>query len=85
MAIEDAACLAGHLASSVDVEAAFAAYAQARIARAHRIQRHSRRNGRIYHMGGYTAAVRDAGLILMGGNSLVKRYDWIYRHRAVQG
>ncbi len=85
MAIEDAACLADCLAAEADIPAGLSAYAAARMARAHRIQRQSRRNGRIYHMGGYAGAARDASLVLMGGDRLISRYDWVYRHGAARG
>jgi salicylate hydroxylase len=79
MAIEDAAVLAARLGGSVDAPAtAFREYERDRERRTERVQRSARRNGIIYHMGGAEAFLCGLALIAMGGNRLVKRYDWLY-------
>jgi salicylate hydroxylase len=79
MAIEDAAVLADRLAETPDnPAAALRRYERQRLARTRRAQRAARRNGTIYHMGGAEAFLRTIALVAMGGNRLVKRYDWLY-------
>jgi salicylate hydroxylase len=50
--------------------------------RAARAQRHARRNGRVYHLKEPAAVARDLALRIMGGNRLLRRYDWLYDWRA---
>ena len=79
MAIEDAAVLGRSLARSPDdAAAAMRRYERARIARTARVQRAARRNGSVYHMGGAEAVLRTLALIALGGDRLVRRYDWLY-------
>jgi salicylate hydroxylase len=78
LAIEDAAVLADKLSTSPDVDAALAAYEQARRGRAVRVAEAARRNGRIYHLAGPLAAARDLA-IGAAGQWLVRQYDWIFR------
>ena len=80
-AIEDAAALAEALQATRDVPAGLDAYAAARRERADRVQRESRAQGRIYHLSGPAAFVRDAALRALGGERLLARYDWLYRVR----
>lgn len=77
-AIEDAAALAGSLARAGDVTTALAAFSDARIARATRVQNASRDLGRIYGLAGPAAAARDVGMRLIGPHRLLSRYDWLY-------
>jgi salicylate hydroxylase len=79
MAIEDAAVLADALAQSPDVPSALRAYEHARRARVARVQAAARRNGTVYHLAGVAALVRDLGMRIIGGDGLLRRYDWIYR------
>jgi salicylate hydroxylase len=79
IAIEDAAVLADHVARSQDLPSALRAYEQARLARAAKVQRAARRNGEVYHLTGAAAVARNAGMRLIGGDRLLRRYDWIYR------
>ena len=78
-AIEDAAVLARRLAEMPgDASGAVREYESERYRRTARIQRAARRNGRIYHMGGAEAFLRTLALIAMGGNRMLRRYDWLY-------
>ena len=82
MAIEDAAVLAGCLAHhSEDPAVGLRLYEGLRRRRAGRAQRHARRNGRVYHLKGPAAFARDLALKVMGGNRLLRRYDWLYDWR----
>jgi salicylate hydroxylase len=83
MAIEDAVVVADALARSPDDPArAFRGYERARMRRTAHVQRASRRNNFVYHLGGVGARIRDAMLSALGGERLRARYDWIYRWRA---
>ena len=82
MAIEDAAVLAACLARhSEDPAVGLRLYEGLRRGRAARTQHNARRNGRVYHLKGPAAFARDLALKLMGGNRLLRRYDWIYDWR----
>jgi salicylate hydroxylase len=75
--------LADALARSPDDPArAFRSYERARMRRTAHVQRASRRNNFVYHLGGVAARIRDATLAALGGERLRARYDWIYRWRA---
>jgi salicylate hydroxylase len=84
MAIEDAVtlaqCLAAHEAEPVE---GLRLYERLRRRRTARVQRASRMTGRIYHLGGPLAHLRDAALSRMGGEKLRERYDWLYDWRRV--
>ena len=83
MAIEDAAVLAGCLARhSENPAVGLRLYEGLRRRRAARAQRHARRNGRVYHLKGPAAFARDLALKIMGGNRLLRRYDWLYDWQA---
>lgn len=77
-AIEDAAALGEALAQDRDIPRGLRAYQAARQARAARVQRESRRQGAIYHLGGPAAWARDSALRALGGANLLARYDWLY-------
>lgn len=79
MAIEDAAVLAACMADAPP-ETAFARYEGLRQARTARIQASSRRNGRIFHLGGPARLARDAALKL-ASRTLAARQHWIYSWR----
>jgi salicylate hydroxylase len=80
LAIEDAAALARALrASPDDVELALNSYDLARRPRARLVQRHARRNGRVYHAGPVVGFCRD--LVIrrcLGPERMTARYDWLY-------
>jgi salicylate hydroxylase len=86
MAIEDAAVLAGCLGPLRDFDApalsaALQRYARLRRARVQRVQRAARQAGRIYHLSGSAAYVRDLAIKALGGRRLLARQDWIYGWR----
>ena len=79
MAIEDAAVLAHCLEQeSVDPARALRAYESQRRSRVARAQREARRNSGIYHLGGPLGWARNRLLAALGGERLLRRYDWIY-------
>jgi salicylate hydroxylase len=83
LALEDAAVLAAMLARQPDdVPAALGAYEKCRRRRAMRVANASRRNGRIYHMAGLAAAMRNLVLRFTPPQRLMARYDWLYGWRA---
>jgi salicylate hydroxylase len=84
MAIEDAVTLAQCLAAQgVEPVDALRLYEGLRRRRTARVQRASRMTGRIYHLRGPLAHLRDAALAHMGGAKLRERYDWLYDWRRV--
>jgi len=85
MAIEDAVVLADMLGKYLDDPSdALRAYEGARWHRTYRAQQLSRRQGRIYGLGGPEAFVRNLAMRAMGGEKLRARYDWLYSWRAPQ-
>jgi salicylate hydroxylase len=87
MAIEDAAVLAKCIAERksegpVATAAALKRYARLRRPRVVRMQRHARRAGRIYHLGGPLALARDLIIKALGPHRMLARQDWIYGWRA---
>ena len=79
MAIEDAAVLADCIARTPDdADGAMRVYERTRRARTARTQRAARRNGTVYHLGGAAAVLRTLALTAMGGQRLIRRYDWLY-------
>jgi salicylate hydroxylase len=82
MAIEDAAVLGDCIARSPDDPGgAMRVYERTRCGRTARTQRAARRNGTVYHLGGAPAVLRSLALIAMGGQRLIRRYDWLYGWR----
>jgi salicylate hydroxylase len=82
MAIEDAVVLARELAADPErPQQAMRRYERQRMARTARVQRAARQNGRLYHMRGPFAFVRNQSLRQRGGESLLQRYDWLYSWR----
>lgn len=77
-AIEDASALGEALARHKNVEEGLLAYQAVRHARATRVQWESRRQGKIYHLGGPAALVRDAAFRVLGSEKMLARYDWLY-------
>jgi salicylate hydroxylase len=78
MAIEDAAVLAACLDRNPDAPAALRRYEESRLPRTTRVQHDARHNGTVYHMRGAAAVLRSLGLMAMGGDRLIRRYDWLY-------
>jgi salicylate hydroxylase len=86
MAIEDAALLAKCLGeglgeNTADIPAALKRYAGLRRARVMRVQRAARQAGKIYHLGGPAAFVRDIAIKGLGAQRVLARQDWIYDWR----
>ena len=81
MAIEDAAVLAHHLQHDEDMARALRAYEQARRHRVARAQREARYNSWGYHLAGPLALARNLLLRALGGERLLRRYDWLYGWR----
>jgi salicylate hydroxylase len=77
-AIEDAGVLGEVLARSQDVEASLRAYQETRLPRTARVQKESRKQATIYHLGGPAAFLRDAAMGVLGGENMLARYDWLY-------
>lgn len=77
--IEDAAALAQALVDEyADLPRAFRAYEGRRCARAERIQRASRDQGRIYHLRGPAALARDTVMRALGPRGMFSRMAWLY-------
>lgn len=84
-AIEDAQALASAFAPNAHGEMpaisdALALYARKRVRRAARVQIASRRQGLIYHLYGPAARVRNIGMKLLSQQSMMSRFDWLYRY-----
>jgi salicylate hydroxylase len=79
MAIEDAAVLADMLGKYLDDPAdALRAYEGARRLRTERAQKAARRQARIYASSGPGALIRNLAMRALGGQGLLRRYDWLY-------
>jgi salicylate hydroxylase len=61
-----------------NIAGAMREYEGLRRGRAARTQREARRNGQHYHLSGLRAFARNAALRAMGGERLLRRYDWLY-------
>jgi len=82
MAIEDAVVAAGCLSRLPDdAAAALKAYAAIRRARTRKVQRLAARNGTRYHRGMLPALLRNAAMRAIGGERLLRHYDWLYDWR----
>ena len=82
MAIEDAAVLADKLKEhSEDPETGLRAYEKVRRGRTARAQATARKQGSIYGRTGPEAAARNVVMRMLGGERLLKRYDWVYNWR----
>jgi len=78
MAVEDAAVLAECFGAAADPRTALASYERLRRHRAARAQRAARINGIAYHLKGPAALLRNLALRAGGGETLLRRYDWLY-------
>ena len=82
MAIEDAVVAARCLARMPDdAEAALRSYSAVRGARTRKVQRQAARNGERYHLAGVAAMLRDTAMRAIGGERLLRHYDWLYDWR----
>jgi salicylate hydroxylase len=86
LAIEDAAVLANALGDSAGdntagIPAALKRYGKSRRARALRVARAARQQGRIYHLTGPLALARDLAIKAMGPERMLARQDWIFDWR----
>jgi salicylate hydroxylase len=82
MSIEDAAVAARCLARMPDDAAgALRIYSAMRRARTRKVQRLAARNGARYHLGGVQAMLRNVAMRAMGGERLLRHYDWLYEWR----
>ena len=59
-------------------EAGLRAYEAARRERTVRAQQVSRKQGKLYGQTGPEALMRNLGMRLLGGERLLRRYDWLY-------
>jgi len=82
MAIEDGAVLADALANDVERPTkALRRYERARRRRTGKVQRASRRQGRLYGMSGPEGFLRNVAMRMRGGEKLLARQDWLYAWR----
>jgi salicylate hydroxylase len=82
LAIEDAWVLAEAFAATPDHPAnAMRGYEARRYARTKRVRRAARVNGFIYHLSGVPAFARDRVMQVLGGEGMLRRYDWLYGWR----
>jgi salicylate hydroxylase len=81
MAIEDAAVLARALERDEDIARALRCYERLRRHRVARAQREARRNSWGYHLAGPLGFARNAVFGMLGGETLLRRYDWLYGWR----
>jgi salicylate hydroxylase len=81
MAIEDAAVLARALERDEDIARALRRYERMRRHRVARAQRAARRNSWGYHLAGPLGFVRNLTLGMLGGEALLRRYNWLYGWR----
>lgn len=85
MGIEDAAVLAPLLVSEPTAEQAFARYEALRRARVARVQKVSRSNGAIFHMGWPLSVARNLVIALQGSHGHLGRLTWLYGYDAETG
>jgi salicylate hydroxylase len=82
MSIEDAAVAAQCLSRMPDDAAeALRTYSAVRRARVRKVQRLAARNGERYHLGALRGMLRNAAMRFMGGERLLRHYDWLYGWR----
>jgi salicylate hydroxylase len=82
IAIEDAIVAARCLARTPDDAAgALKTYSALRRARSRKVQRLAAKNGARYHLGALPAMLRNAAMRAIGGERLLRHYDWLYDWR----
>ncbi len=77
-AIEDAEALGLAFSSGATPAQALGAYERARLARATKVQRASRRQGDYFHAGFPIAQARDIAVKSLGGQGMLARNAWLY-------
>ena len=83
--IEDADVLGAVLARGKSIEVQLLTYQEARQTRAARVQKESRKQAAIYHLGGPAAFIRDTAMRALGAEKMLARYDWLYDSRRTRG
>jgi salicylate hydroxylase len=87
--IEDGFALADALngadASAPAIATALQSYESARLGHTARVQRASRRQQRLYHLGGLSGRLRDSALRYAPADAILMRYAWIYRGSPAAG
>lgn len=79
-AIEDADALGrAFMQLGATAETAFAAYEKARLTRAYKVVRASRRQGDYFHMGAPGSFGRDLVIRALGGRGMLARNAWLYQ------
>jgi salicylate hydroxylase len=78
MALEDAVVLGHCTATEPTIAHAFRAYERIRRPRVARLARLSRRQGRIYHLGGPLRLARNAAMSAMPPGLFLRQLDWLY-------
>jgi len=79
LALEDAVVLAQCLsAAGVDIARGLGDYERRRRSRVRRVERASRLNGRMYHLNGVPALLRDRLLAAVPPERIMAGYDWLY-------
>lgn len=81
-ALEDAITLARHLKNAEEIVPALRAYEAERAPRGAEMQIAAQRTGRAYHASGLPRLARNFILRRAGGDRLLMRHAWIYRHDA---
>ena len=82
MAIEDAVVAARCLARMPDdATRALNTYSAVRRARTRKVQRLAAQNGDRYHLGAVAGMLRNAAMRVIGGERLLRHYDWLYDWR----
>jgi salicylate hydroxylase len=79
-AIEDAVAIARHLKNAEEIAAALRAYETERAPRTAKMQATAQQTGRAYHASGLPRLARNFILKKAGGDRLLMRHAWIYRH-----
>ncbi len=79
MALEDAATLGDVLAVEAAPKAAFERLSKLRATRTRRLHRASLNAGRIYHLSGFSARMRNATISMMPSHVQLAQMAWIYK------
>ena len=68
-----------------DPAAAWESYSAIRRGRTRKVQRLAARNGKRYHRAGAAAMLRNTAMRFLGGERLLRNYDWLYDWRPPAG
>jgi 2-polyprenyl-6-methoxyphenol hydroxylase-like FAD-dependent oxidoreductase len=82
LAIEDALALAACMGADDNLTAALRRYEALRRPRASRVERLSRRFGRLYHLRGPLRRARNLILEHRDPEAALRRFDWLYAHKS---